>query len=376
MKVPFADLYAQYLTIKQDIDQAIETTIRNSSYIGGQAVRDFEAAFAAWVGIDHVIACGNGTDSIEILLQAFGVGEGDEVIVPAISWISTSEAVSTVGATPVFVDIEKEYFTMDPAGVEKAITPRTKAVIPVHLYGQPADMPAIMKIAEAHKLLVIEDCAQAHGAKIAGRTVGTFGHAASFSFYPGKNLGAFGDAGCMATNDPAIAEKARMISQHGQKGKHNHLMEGRNSRLDGLQAAILLAKLPYLDKWTEARIAVSRKYDQLGVAPGLALPPTRPGARHVFHLYVIRSEDRDQLQRVLTDAGIETAIHYPTALPFLPCYGHRGFKPADFPTAHGYQGSILSLPIFPELQDDAIAYVCDYVTAYVSPSEKMSYHGE
>jgi dTDP-4-amino-4,6-dideoxygalactose transaminase len=376
MKVPFADLYAQYLSIKQDIDQAIETTIRNSSYIGGQAVREFEGAFAAYLGIDHVIACANGTDSIEILLQAFGVGKGDEVIVPAISWISTSEAVSTVGATPVFVDIEKDYFTMDPAGLEKAITPRTKAVIPVHLYGQPADMPAIMKIAEAHKLLVIEDCAQAHGARIAGRTVGTFGHAASFSFYPGKNLGAYGDAGCMATNDPVIAEKARMISQHGQKGKHNHLMEGRNSRLDGLQAAILLAKLPHLEEWTEARIAVSHKYDQLLRDAGVAIPPTRTGARHVFHLYVIRNEDRENLQRALTNAGIETAIHYPTALPFLPCYQHLNFKSTDFPVAHCYQKSILSLPIFPELQDDSIAYVCEKLIAYVSPRKKMSYHGE
>jgi dTDP-4-amino-4,6-dideoxygalactose transaminase len=376
MKVPFADLYAQYLSIQKEIDQAIETTIRNSSYIGGQAVREFEEAFAAYLGIDHVIACANGTDSIEILLQAFGVGKGDEVIVPAISWISTSEAVSTVGATPVFVDIEKDYFTMDPARLEKAITPRTKAVIPVHLYGQPADMPAIMKIAAGHQLLVIEDCAQAHGARIAGRTVGGFGHAASFSFYPGKNLGAYGDAGCMATNDPAIAEKARMISQHGQKGKHNHLMEGRNSRLDGLQAAILLAKLPHLDKWTEARIAVSRKYDSLLRHAGLAIPPTRADARHVFHLYVIRTEGRDKLQKALTEAGVETAIHYPTALPFLPCYQHLNFQPADFPVADRYQKSILSLPIFPELQDDSIAYVCDQVIEYVSPRKKMSYHGE
>jgi dTDP-4-amino-4,6-dideoxygalactose transaminase len=367
MKVPFADLYAQYLSIKQDIDQAIETTIRNSSYIGGQAVRDFELAFAAYLGIDHVIACGNGTDSIEILLQAFGVGAGDEVIVPAISWISTSEAVSTVGATPVFVDIEKDYFTMDPVLLRKAITSRTKAVIPVHLYGQPADMPAIMKIAEAHKLIVIEDCAQAHGAKIAGRAVGTYGHASSFSFYPGKNLGAYGDAGCMATNDPAIAEKSRMISQHGQKGKHNHLMEGRNSRLDGLQAAILLAKLPHLDEWTDARIAVTRKYDNLLLNAGVILPPARTGARHVFHLYVVRTEGRDELQKTLTEAGIETAIHYPTALPFLPCYRHRDLKPTDFPLAHCYQKSILSLPLFPELQDDAIEYV--------STAIKKNFHG-
>ncbi|HEV3413455.1 MAG TPA: DegT/DnrJ/EryC1/StrS family aminotransferase [Puia sp.] len=358
MKVPFVDLYAQYLSIKRDIDAAIETTIKQSSYIGGGAVRDFEAAFAGFLGIDHVIACGNGTDSIEILLKTYGVKEGDEVIVPAISWISTSEAVSSVGATPVFVDIDENYFTIDPVLLEKAITPRTRAIIPVHLYGQPADMPAIMKIAAAHDLIVIEDCAQAHGAKIAGKTVGTWGHASSFSFYPGKNLGAYGDAGCMATNDPAIAEKARMISQHGQKGKHNHLIEGRNSRLDGLQAAILLAKLPYLGKWTEARIAHTKKYDSLLRDAGVCIPPTRNDARHVYHLYVVRTANRDQLQKNLSDAGIETALHYPTALPFLPCYINRNFKPGDFPIAHSSQSSILSLPLYPEMQDSAIEYVC------------------
>jgi dTDP-4-amino-4,6-dideoxygalactose transaminase len=358
MKVPFVDLYAQYLSIRKEIDEAIETTIKNSTYIGGQAVKDFEGAFAGYLGIGHVIACANGTDSIEILLKAYGIKEGDEVIVPAISWISTSEAVSSVGATPVFADIDAAYFTIDPVLVEKAITPRTRAIIPVHLYGQPADMPAIMKMAAAHDLIVIEDCAQAHGAKIAGKTVGTWGHASSFSFYPGKNLGAYGDAGAMATDDPVIAEKVRMIAQHGQKGKHNHIMEGRNSRLDGLQAAILLAKLPYLEKWTEARIAHTRKYDSLLRDTAFNTPRTRRDARHVFHLYVIRTADRDQLQKTLSDSGIETAIHYPTALPFLPCYSPRNFMPGDFPVAWSYQRDILSLPLFPELQDSAIEYVC------------------
>lgn len=358
MKVPFVDLYAQYLSIKGEIDKAIEQTIRNSSYIGGPAVKDFEAAFAGYLGIGHVIACANGTDSIEILLQAYGIGEGDEVIVPATSWISTSEAVSSVGATPVFADIEENYYTIDPASVRKAVTARTRAIIPVHLYGQPADMTAIMQIAREHNLIVIEDCAQAHGAKLAGKTIGTWGHASSFSFYPGKNLGAYGDAGAMATNDPAIAEKARMIAQHGQKGKHNHLMEGRNSRLDGLQAAILLAKLPHLEKWTEWRIAHTKKYDSLLRDANLCTPSTRRNARHVFHLYVIRTEDRDRLQKSLADAGIETAIHYPTALPFLPCYSHRNFEPGDFPVAHSFQTRILSLPLYPELQNDAIGYVC------------------
>jgi dTDP-4-amino-4,6-dideoxygalactose transaminase len=366
MKVPFVDLYAQYLSIKKEIDGAIETTIKNSAYIGGPAVKEFETAFAGYLGVGQVIACGNGTDSIEMLLKAYGVGEGDEVIVPATSWISTSEAVSSVGATPVFADIDKDYFTIDPVALEKAVTARTKAVIPVHLYGQAADMAAIMKVAEAHGLIVIEDCAQAHGARFAGRTAGTWGHASSFSFYPGKNLGAYGDAGCMATNDEAIADKVRMMAQHGQKGKHNHIMEGRNSRLDGLQAAILLAKLPYLEKWTEARIACAKKYDSLlngaGVTTpsgaGVITPLTRKDTRHVFHLYVIRTGDRDGLQKNLADAGIETAIHYPTALPFLPCYRHRKFKPDDFPAAYSHQNSILSLPLFPELQDSAIAYVC------------------
>jgi dTDP-4-amino-4,6-dideoxygalactose transaminase len=362
MKVPFVDLYLQYQSIKKDIDAAIETTIKNSSYIGGDAIKEFEKAFASYIGIDHVIACANGTDSIEILLKAYGIKEGDEVIVPAISWISTSEAVSSLGATPVFADIEKDFYTIDTALLEKAITPRTKAIIPVHLYGHPADMPAIMEIARKHGLIVIEDCAQAHGAKIDGRTVGTIGHAASFSFYPGKNLGAYGDAGCMATNDTAIAETARMIAQHGQKGKHNHIMEGRNSRLDGLQAAILLAKLPYLEKWTEARIGHARKYDALLRNAPVALPAIRNNGRHVFHLYVIRTDDRDRLQQRLKEAGVETAIHYPSALPFLPCYSHRKFRPEDFPVARDYQTKILSLPLFPELREEEIRYVSSLIS--------------
>jgi len=357
MKVPFVDLYAQYLDIKKDIDSAIETTIRNSSYIGGPAVKEFEKEFAAWAGIDHVVACGNGTDSIEILLKAYGVGAGDEVIVPAISWISTSEAVGAVGATPVFVDIEEDYFAIDPTRIEAAITKNTKVIIPVHLYGHPADMPAIMALAAKHKLVVIEDCAQSHGARVNGKAAGTFGHAASFSFYPGKNLGAYGDAGCMATNDPAIAEQARMIAQHGQKGKHNHLIEGRNSRLDGLQAAILLAKLPHLDSWTDRRITNAAYYDKALKGSDVCIPKTRPGSRHVYHLYVIRTKDRSAVQAKLEKAGVETAIHYPTPLPFLPCYAHYGHKPEDFPVATACQHTILSIPMFAELTQQQMDHV-------------------
>ena len=357
MKVPFVDLYAQYLTIKKDIDQAIENVIKNSSYIGGGAIVTFEKSFADYLGITNVIACANGTDSIEILLQSFGIGKGDEVIVPAASWISTSEAVTTVGAIPVFVDIEDDYFTIDVSLIEKAITPKTKAIIPVHLYGHPADMPMIMTIAKKHSLIVIEDCAQAHGAAINGQKVGTFGHASSFSFYPGKNLGAYGDAGCMATNDTTIATKARMIANHGQQGKHNHIMEGRNSRLDGLQAAILSVKLPHLEKWTEARIKHAATYSSQLRSKNINIPPTKAGYRHVFHLYVIKTNDRAALKDMLQQNDIETAIHYPTALPFLPCYGNRSFKPTDFPVGFACQSKILSLPMFAELTIDQIEKV-------------------
>lgn len=357
MKVPFADLNAQYQSIKTSVDEAISLTIKNSSYIGGQAVKDFETAFAAYLGMQHVIACGNGTDSIEILLKAMGVGTGDEVIVPAASWISTSEAVSTVGATPVFVDVEADYSTIDATLIAAAITPKTKAIIPVHLYGHPADMPAIMLIAKKHGLRVIEDCAQAHGAAIDGKMVGSFADAASFSFYPGKNLGAYGDAGCMATNDDCIAERARMIANHGQKGKHNHIMEGRNSRMDGLQAAILLAKLPFLKEWTDARIQNAALYGQKIQSASISKPVCRQGVKHVYHLYVIRTRNRDVIQNKLTQAGIETAIHYPKALPFLECYKKLNFSKTDFPVAFASQNSILSLPMYAELDQEQIKYV-------------------
>lgn len=368
MKIPFVDLHAQYLSIQADIDAAIFKTIRDSAYIGGTSVRAFEEAFAEYLGLSSVIGCANGTDSMEILLKAFGIGPGDEVIVPAHSWISTSEAVGNAGATPVFVDVEIDFFTIDTQKIEAAITERTKAIIPVHLYGHPADMPAIMDIADRFGLKVIEDCAQSHGATIGGKKAGTFGHAASFSFYPGKNLGAYGDAGCVATNDPALAEKVRMIANHGQQGKHNHLMEGRNSRLDGLQAAILSAKLPWLEQWTEARIAHAAAYAHHLEGSGLILPKVKPGYRHVFHIYAVRTEHRTMLMDGLKMAGIETAIHYPTALPFLPCYASNGSVPEDFPSAYANQSRILSLPMFAELKDEQITHVASVAQSLLNVS--------
>lgn len=356
-KIPFVDLYAQYKSIQNEIDAAIAASIQNTSFIGGKPVQDFEQSFAGFIGVKHIISCANGTDSIEILLQAYGIGKGDEVIVPAASWISTSEAVSTAGATPVFVDVEEDYFTINPALIEAAITPKTKAIIPVHLYGHPANMPAIMAIAQKNNLIVIEDCAQSHAASINGKLTGTFGHAASFSFYPGKNLGAYGDAGCMATSDDAIAEKVRMIANHGQKGKHNHIMEGRNSRLDGLQAAILSAKLPYLHQWTNARIALAAQYNTSITNTALGLPKTKQKYKHVFHLYVIRSNKRDALKDELNALGIETAIHYPCALPFLSCYADRNFTAGSFPVAEAWAKKVLSIPMYAELTTTQIEYI-------------------
>ena len=364
MKIPFVDLYAQYQTIKKEIDSAIENTITHSAYIGGSAVKDFENGFANYLGVKHVIACANGTDSLEIILKAWSIGEGDEVIVPAHSWISTSEAVGNVGAVPVFVDVEADYFTMDVSLIESAITAKTKVIIPVHLYGHPANMPAIMQLAEKHNLKVMEDCAQSHGAMINGKKAGTFGHAASYSFYPGKNLGAYGDAGCMTTNDDALAEMVRMIANHGQKGKHNHQIEGRNSRLDGLQAAILSVKLPHLEEWTEARIKNAAFYTKLLQGAAVKSPVVKEGYRHVYHLYVIKTAHREVLAQLLKENDIETAVHYPTALPFLPCYANRKFRPEDFPAAFANQSQILSLPLFAELTQDQIEKVASLVHAF------------
>lgn len=362
--IQFVDLFAQYNTIKEEIDAAIARVITNSSFIGGVEVTSFEQEFAQYMGSKYCVACANGTDSLEMALQAMGIGAGDEVIVPAISWISTSEAVSTIGATPIFVDVDEECLLIDVTKIEAKITSRTKAIIPVHLYGHPCNMDEIMRIAKLHNLKVLEDCAQAHNAEWNGRKVGTFGAAGSFSFYPGKNLGAYGDAGGIITNDESIANRVRMIANHGQLKKHDHQIEGRNSRMDGLQAAILRAKLPHLNKWTEARIAVAKKYLTLIANPGIIKPVVLPEAKHVFHLFVVRTEKRDELKSFLEDKGISVAIHYPTALPFMPCYRLRGFSDADFPVAAKHQHQILSIPMFAELTDEMIDYLTNQLNAF------------
>jgi dTDP-4-amino-4,6-dideoxygalactose transaminase len=363
--IPLVDLKAQYQSIKDEIDNAIERVINNATFIGGEEVFSFEREFALHVGISHCVACGNGTDAIEILLKAMGIGLGDEVLVPAISWIATSEAVSNIGGIPIFVDVEPVHLTIDVNKLEAAITKKTKAIIPVHLYGHPCDMTAIMKIAKAHNLKVLEDCAQAHDAEWNGQKVGTIGDAGSFSFFPGKNLGAYGDAGAMVTNDPDLAEQAKMIARHGQSAKkHTHYIEGRNSRMDSLQAAILRAKLPFLDHWTQRRIEIASEYDRLISNEKIVLPQSDAQVRHVYHLYVIKAKNRDKLKDVLTENNISSAIHYPTALPFQLCYSDRTFTKDDFPVAHKLTNEILSIPIYPELSDEMIKKVVNVLNDF------------
>lgn len=365
MKVPFVDLKAQYDSIQAEIDTAIKNVIAETAFIGGKYVNEFEADFGKAYGVEHVISCANGTDSLYIIMKMLGIGAGDEVITVANSWISSSETISQTGAKPVFVDIEPEFHSMDERKLEAAISPRTKAVIAVHLQGQMCAIEEIQQICTAHNIHLIEDCAQSHFSELNGVRAGLRGIAASFSFYPGKNLGAYGDAGCIITNNPELAEKCRMYARHGALKKHQHQIEGINSRLDGLQAAILSAKLPHIHEWTASRIQHAATYDRLlGNIDGVIKPVVRPNSRHSFHLYVVRVKDRENLVEHLKAKGIETAIHYPTALPNLPAYQYLGYTPSDFPVATAFQSEILSLPMYPELADEMITYTVNCISEF------------
>lgn len=366
MSVPFVDLHAQYLSIKSEIDAAIASVIRDSAFIRGPHVDAFESAFAAMHNIAHCVSCGNGTDSLYIAMHALGVKPGDEVIVPAHSWISTSETVSQLGAKPIFCDTDASTFTLNPALLDQLITSKTVGIIPVHLYGQPADMDAIMGFANKHKLWVLEDCAQAHLATYKGQLVGTFGNAASFSFYPGKNLGAMGDAGALLTRDKNLAEKMAMFARHGGLTKGAHQIEGINSRMDGMQAAILNVKLRHLPSWTAQRRTIAQRYSELfaPLSDTLVRPLVAAGCEPVWHLYVIQHTQRDALALHLKNQGIHTVINYPVALPLLPAYARFNHSPADFPVAYQHQSRILSLPLYPELsvnlQDSVVQAIRTY----------------
>jgi len=358
MKVPFVDLHAQYLAIKPEIDSAIAEVIAQSAFIRGRHVDAFEQAWAQTLNVKHCVSCANGTDALYIAMRGLGLKTGDEVITTAHSWIATSETITQAGGRVVFCDTQEDTFNIDPHLIEARITKATVGIIPVHLCGQPADMDEIIAIAKKHNLWVIEDCAQAHLATYKGRLVGTFGNAATFSFYPGKNLGAYGDAGCVVTNDDALADWTATFARHGGKGEH--VMEGINSRMDGLQAAILNVKLPHLPAWTTARRRVAARYNDLLSGIDNLTPPKVEGVRnHVYHLYVVATDRRDSLKKALADCEITTSLNYPKALPFYPAYAYLGHNPADFPVAYRNQYRILSLPIFPEMTDEMIEYVAN-----------------
>jgi dTDP-4-amino-4,6-dideoxygalactose transaminase len=365
VNIKFVDLKEQYLSIKDEIDSAIHAVIDEMAFIRGSYIRAFEQEFADLHGAQHAIAVSNGTDAIYCSLKMLGIGPGDEVIVTSSSWIASSEVITECGATVVFADIEEDYFTIDPQDVQKKITDKTKAIIAVHLYGQPANLPELKAICDEHHLYLIEDCAQAHLASMDNKLVGNWGKCGTFSFYPGKNLGSFGDAGGVITNDSKFAEQIKIYSNHGAKVKPDHVMEGRNSRMDGLQAAILSAKIPYLNEWTNSRITNAAIYnEQLENISGIQTPKVRNGAKHVYHLYVIKAAKRDDLRTFLKENDIPTGMHYPVALPFLEAYRHLGHQPSDFPNTSNVQDKIISLPMYPELPEKHIDYICKKIKEF------------
>ncbi|MFX0194933.1 MAG: DegT/DnrJ/EryC1/StrS family aminotransferase [Candidatus Hodarchaeota archaeon] len=366
MNIPLVDLKKQYSSIKSEIDRSIHDVITSAAFIGGPFVKSFEEAFARFCNVKHCIGVGNGTDALFIALKALGIGNGDEVITAANTFIATSEAITMTSARVVFVDIDPRSYNIDVGKIERSITEKTKCIIPVHLYGQPADMDPILDIARTYNLKVIEDAAQAHGAVYKGRHVGSIGDMACFSFYPGKNLGAYGDGGAILTDNDELATKARMIADHGRIEKYNHAIEGLNSRLDGLQAAILEVKLRHLPGWTERRRRNAYLYNEYLKDTGLITPVEIENVKAVYHLYVVRIKDgrRRDLQEHLESAGISTGIHYPLALPNLKAYAYLNLTNRNFPQATKASHEILSLPMYPELENSQIKYVVKKISEF------------
>ena len=360
--IPFLDLKAQYRAIKPDILASIERTLDSAQFVLGDEVRQFEEEFASYCGSANGIGVNNGTSAIQLALLAAGVGPGDEVITVAHTFVATVAAILYTGARPVLVDIDPDSYTMDPAKLRGAITPRTKAIVPVHLYGQPADMDPILAIAKEHGLIVLEDAAQAHGAEYKGKRCGSLGDVAAFSFYPGKNLGAYGEGGMVVTDRPDFAKTVRMLRDWGQERKYHHVLRGFNARLEGMQGAVLRVKLRHLEAWTELRRERARQYRQLltGLSR-VSLPREYSDRRHVFHVYVVRVDDREQFMKFLLERGVQTAIHYPYPVHMLPAYADLGFGPGDFPVAERVASEVVSLPMYPELGADQVEKVAEVV---------------
>jgi dTDP-4-amino-4,6-dideoxygalactose transaminase len=372
MQVPFLDLKAHHAPLQEEIAAAIREVIECGAFAGGPFVEKFEEDFAAYCQTHFAVGVGSGTEALWLSLLAFGIGAGDEVITVPNTFMATTEAISFCGAKPVLVDVEERTYTLDPELLERAITPRTRAIIPVHLFGQTADMDPIMEIARRHQLYVIEDACQAHGAEYKRRKAGSIGHAGCFSFYPGKNLGALGEAGAVVTNDRLLWEKIRTLRDHGQETKYHHSQIGWNARMDGLQAAVLRVKLKSLDRNNAARRAHAGRYeDYLGDCPSVIPPKEADYAMHVYHLYVVQVNERDRLLRVLADRGIACGIHYPIPIHLQKAYLGLRLGPGSFPVAERSAGELLSLPMFPELTADQIATVTREIKSQLSPAQEQ-----
>ena len=353
-QIPLVDLKAQYRSIRDEIDEAVRNVIETSSFTLGKEVEAFERDFATFCGVKYGVGVSSGTDALHLALRGLGIGHGDEVITAPNTFIATAEAISMCGSKPVFVDIDEKTYNIDVSKIEEKINPRTRAIIPVHLYGHPAKMDAIMEIATKHRLKVIEDACQAHGARFKGKPVGSFGEAGCFSFYPGKNLGAFGDGGMVVTNDAQLAEKISLLRSHGEKEKNHHLIRGFCNRLHSLQAAVLKVKLKHLSLWNARRRENATIFNQIFEGSQVLTPITDGEVEHVYHLYVIRVKNRDLIQEKLASIGIGTGVHYPIPIHLQPAYSHLNYGPGDFPVAEKVTGEILSLPVFPELDTESV----------------------
>jgi dTDP-4-amino-4,6-dideoxygalactose transaminase len=371
IKVPYLDLRAQYRSIKPEIDQAVARVLDSCQFVLGPEVAEFEQEFASYCGTTECVAMNSGTSALHLALLAAGVGPGDEVITVPFTFVASVATILYAGAKPVLTDIEPRTFNMNPAALEAAISQRTKAIVPVHLYGHPAEMDPILEVARKHKLVVIEDAAQAHGARYKGRSAGSIGDIGCFSFYPAKNLGAYGEGGAVTTSNPEYARTIRMLRDWGQDRKYHHLLHGYNYRMEGFQGAILRVKLRHLERWTEARRAIVKTYNERLAGADVVRPSEMAWARHVYHLYTLRPDNRDALQAALLNDGIQTGIHYSTPVHLQPAYADLGYGPGSFPESEKAAAEALSLPLYPELTDSQIEDVAKAVVHAMAPHKAV-----